>query len=114
MVRYKYSNTAQYSIFLLLKKCVPQTNKKNCFSPFRIAGYRESAFAFAVSSAGVAYNIARACSQGKLVSCGCDPSVNRKSLTKSLKESIQKDKTFYLDSTSYQHLNDSAQKKLQR
>ncbi|KAG4065433.1 hypothetical protein HA402_002831 [Bradysia odoriphaga] len=77
-------------------------------------GYRESAFAFAVSSAGVAYNIARACSQGKLVSCGCDPSVNRKSLTKSLKESMQKDKTFYLDSTSYQKLNDSAQKKLQR
>lgn len=79
-----------------------------------IAGYKESAFAFAVSSAGVAYNIARACSQGKLVSCGCDPSVNRKSLTKSLKESIQKDKTFYLDSTSYQNLNDTAQKKLQR
>ncbi|KAJ6649153.1 Protein Wnt-10b [Pseudolycoriella hygida] len=77
-------------------------------------GYKESAFAFAVSSAGVAYNIARACSQGKLVSCGCDPSVNRKSLAKSLKESMQKDKTFYLDSTSYESLNESAQKKLQR
>lgn len=81
---------------------------------FLVIGYKESAFAFAVSSAGVAYNIARSCSQGKLVSCGCDPSVNRKSLTKSLKESIQKEKNFYLDSTSYQNLNDSAQKKLQR
>lgn len=104
ILKFKVGNSTHYCSCLLLIVLL------NIF----LSGYRESAFAFAVSSAGVAYNIARACSQGKLVSCGCDPSVNRKSLTKSLKESMQKDKTFYLDSTSYQKLNDSAQKKLQR
>ncbi|XP_012540151.1 protein Wnt-10a [Monomorium pharaonis] len=37
-------------------------------------GYRETAFAYAISAAGVAHNIARACSMGRLLSCSCDPS----------------------------------------
>ena len=36
-------------------------------------GSREAAFVYAISSAGVVYTLARACSQGELDSCSCDP-----------------------------------------
>lgn len=36
-------------------------------------GSREAAFVYAISSAGVVFAITRACSQGELGSCSCDP-----------------------------------------
>ena len=42
---------------------------------FLILGTRESAFVHAISSAGVAHALTRACSKGELENCGCDRSL---------------------------------------
>lgn len=44
-----------------------------------VSGTRESAFVHAISSAGVAHALTRACSSGELENCGCDRSLKGKS-----------------------------------
>lgn len=40
---------------------------------FISAGSRETAYVYAISSAGVAYSIAKSCSRGDVSNCACDP-----------------------------------------
>jgi len=47
-----------------------------------ISDSREKAYVHAISAAGVAYSITRACSRGELPSCSCDKNVHRRSKNK--------------------------------
>ena len=66
-----------YSVIMtlacFLSHCVTQSDI-NCVIIF-LSGTREMAFVHAISSAGVAHALTRACSSGELENCGCDRSL---------------------------------------
>jgi len=41
-------------------------------------GSRERAYVYAISSAGAAYAITRACSRGEITECGCDGKIRQR------------------------------------
>ncbi|XP_011698397.1 PREDICTED: protein Wnt-4a-like [Wasmannia auropunctata] len=51
---------------------VSPENPENVFGGVTLVNSREAAFIYAVSAAGVAYSVTRACSRGELTDCSCD------------------------------------------
>lgn len=66
----------RYSPFLVIFRRI------NLSHSFRLLESRESAYVHAITSAGVAFSITKACSKGILNECSCD---NRQKLRKSKK-----------------------------
>ncbi|KAG2467621.1 WNT1 protein, partial [Polypterus senegalus] len=50
----------------------PTTQSPNVFGKIVSRGCRETAFIFAITSAGVTHSVARSCSEGSIESCTCD------------------------------------------
>ncbi|XP_076170560.1 protein Wnt-4 isoform X4 [Ptiloglossa arizonensis] len=51
---------------------VSPENPENVFGGVMLVNSREAAFVYAISAAGVAYSVTRACSRGELTDCSCD------------------------------------------
>ncbi|XP_029992227.1 protein Wnt-2 [Sphaeramia orbicularis] len=66
--------------------CNTTARDHNLFGRLLLRSSREVAFVYAISSAGVVYTLARACSQGELDSCSCDP--NKKGSSRDAKGSF--------------------------
>ncbi|XP_023224165.1 protein Wnt-2b-like isoform X2 [Centruroides sculpturatus] len=53
--------------------CTTVNRDASVFGKILLRGSRESAFVYAISSAGVVHSITRSCSNGDLTNCECDP-----------------------------------------
>ena len=50
----------------------------NVYNIFLFPESRETAYIYAISSAGITHSVTRACAKGELEGCGCDDSVRQK------------------------------------
>ncbi|KAF7995507.1 hypothetical protein HCN44_006614 [Aphidius gifuensis] len=51
---------------------ISMENPENIFGGVMLVNSREAAFVYAISAAGVAFSVTRACSRGELTDCSCD------------------------------------------
>lgn len=58
--------------------CTTFSNIPSVFGGVLTVMSREKAYVYAVSAAGVAYSITRACSKGELAECGCDNAIRQR------------------------------------
>ncbi|XP_073993950.1 protein Wnt-4-like isoform X1 [Rhodnius prolixus] len=65
----------QYQFSMIRWNCSTFNNSTSIFGAVTTIKSRETAFVYAVSSAGVAYAVTRACSRGELTECNCDSRV---------------------------------------
>lgn len=55
------------------------------FLSLDLIGTKESAYVHALTSAGIAYAITKACSAGWITTCGCDMTIKDKSINESIR-----------------------------
>ncbi|KAL0617949.1 Protein Wnt-2 [Plecturocebus cupreus] len=69
----EWTSECQYQFRQHRWNCNTLDRDHSLFGRVLLRSSRESAFVYAISSAGVVFAITRACSQGEVKSCSCDP-----------------------------------------
>lgn len=65
----------QHQFYMNRWNCTTYNNTPSVFGGILDVRSREKAYVYAISAAGVAYSITRACSKGEMAECGCDENI---------------------------------------
>ncbi|XP_042237837.1 protein Wnt-5b-like [Homarus americanus] len=71
-------NECQHQFNMHRWNCSTFTNSPHVFGYLLRIKSREKAYVYAISAAGVAYSVTRACSRGELTECGCDERIRQR------------------------------------